>query len=841
MKTMKTIPKILMLTLLLSLVLLGNSDAQGGAIPAPAPVVLTEAQGEYPLGRHLELLEDKNKAWTIDDVTSPELARQFRPSQVEVPNLGFTDSAYWVRFRVRNEAGPTRQWRLEQDYAVMHYMTLFLPQPDRPGYEVQQIGAALPFNIREIAYPTLVLGLPVAPGAEETIYLRFENGASMTLPLTIWSLEAFAQKSQAEQLAAGLLFGVMLIMIGYNLFIWFSLRDKSYLYYVLFVLGIVLFMATFEGLAAQYLWPDLGQWNRFAQLVFIPIALFGALKFTATFLDTKRQAPTWHKIINVLLLLWGVMFVEAFFFNHSFVLRQMTIMGIVSFLILAGTGFTVWLRGFRPARYFLLAWILWVIAVINFALTRLGLLPSNPLTEQGFQLGLVVLVLLLALALADRINILKQEREAAVSETLQQKDEFAVALQETYLVLEQRVEERTSDLMKAKEQAEAANRVKSALHTISVDLASISDLATLLQRAVPHLSSVVDFQSASIVLVEDDHDNDQKLLAVYAYPSQSLTTPFTGPRVPLSGLPLQIITAIEQGQAVYVRNMQQDGVIQMGLAQVGDKTWSARLKTMKSWLGVPLNAGGQTVGLFIVMHDEVDYYQANDIETVQIFANQLAVAINNIHLNEQARDIIALKERNRLARELHDSVTQSLYSMTLHSDATLLALASGKIEVVKKHLHRLNRMTREAMAEMRLLIFEMRPPVLEEVGLAAALRARLEAVEARSGLGIEFEVEGDQPLPPATETELYRVALEGLNNVVKHARAGRVTVQLIYDDSCLRLTIQDDGIGFDLEDAGRYGGYGLATMKERIELIHGTMAVNTAPAAGTRVEIEVTL
>jgi signal transduction histidine kinase len=145
------------------------------------------------------------------------------------------------------------------------------------------------------------------------------------------------------------------------------------------------------------------------------------------------------------------------------------------------------------------------------------------------------------------------------------------------------------------------------------------------------------------------------------------------------------------------------------------------------------------------------------------------------------------------------------------------------------------------MAEMRLLIFEMRPPLLTKVGLAAALKARLEAVEARSGLGIEFQVEGDQTLPPTTEAELYRVALEGLNNVVKHAQAGQVKVHLIFDDSCLRLTIQDDGLGFDLEDASRYGGYGLSTMKERVEQIHGTMAINTALGAGTKLEIEVKL
>jgi PAS domain S-box-containing protein len=214
---------------------------------------------------------------------------------------------------------------------------------------------------------------------------------------------------------------------------------------------------------------------------------------------------------------------------------------------------------------------------------------------------------------------------------------------------------------------------------------------------------------------------------------------------------------------------------------------------------------------------------------------------DRVRAEKQLAQAAASAERTRLARELHDSVTQSLYSITLHIDATLLALSSSKYQVVEQHLRRLNQMARDAMTEMRLLIFEMRPPILEEVGLAAALKARLEAVESRSGIGVDLQVEGNRPLPPTIEAELFWVALEGLNNVVKHAQASQVTVRLVLNEDRARMTIQDDGIGFDLETATRYGGYGLATMKERVQQINGTMSIDTTPSAGTILEIEVFL
>lgn len=208
-------------------------------------------------------------------------------------------------------------------------------------------------------------------------------------------------------------------------------------------------------------------------------------------------------------------------------------------------------------------------------------------------------------------------------------------------------------------------------------------------------------------------------------------------------------------------------------------------------------------------------------------------------LNKQAQETAALAERARLARELHDSVTQALYSVNLYADATRLALSSGKTDVAAENVRQLRSLAREAMSDMRLLIFELRPSILEEAGLVGALQARLEAVEARSGFQTAFQVEGERYLSPSVEAELYRVAQEALNNVIKHAQARRVTVHLRFSEERLCLIIQDDGIGFDLETARQSGGLGLHSMEERVQQIGGNLTLETAPGKGTTLRIEV--
>jgi signal transduction histidine kinase len=207
----------------------------------------------------------------------------------------------------------------------------------------------------------------------------------------------------------------------------------------------------------------------------------------------------------------------------------------------------------------------------------------------------------------------------------------------------------------------------------------------------------------------------------------------------------------------------------------------------------------------------------------------------------QIQELATLDERNRIARELHDSVTQSLYSINLQSDATIMALSSGRMEDAEKRLQMLKDIAKESMTEMRLLIYELHPSILEEAGLVAALRQRLETVESRSGIEVDLQVEGEQRMPMAIEKELYQISLEGLNNVLKYAKAKEVLVLVSFEHDRCRLTIQDDGVGFDLERTGRYGGYGLANIKDRLEQIGGELTIISEPGKGTTLNIEVAI
>jgi len=253
----------------------------------------------------------------------------------------------------------------------------------------------------------------------------------------------------------------------------------------------------------------------------------------------------------------------------------------------------------------------------------------------------------------------------------------------------------------------------------------------------------------------------------------------------------------------------------------------------RSELTVPIIIREQIVGVLDVQSDRLNSFSEVDVELMQALANQAGVAIQNARLYERARHVAVMEERQRLARELHDSVTQSLYGVSLYAQAAEGQFAQGDMEKVARYLQDIKNTALDSLADMRLLIHELRPPLLEKEGLVRTLQSRLYAVENRAGIKTELSTNLAARLPLSMEEDLFRIATEALNNALKHARPGRIRLGLMLDQGALSMEVVDDGIGFAPESAA--GGLGLVTMKERA-LAHGwQFAVQSAPGEGTRV------
>jgi signal transduction histidine kinase len=259
----------------------------------------------------------------------------------------------------------------------------------------------------------------------------------------------------------------------------------------------------------------------------------------------------------------------------------------------------------------------------------------------------------------------------------------------------------------------------------------------------------------------------------------------------------------------------------------------------RSETAIPIKIKGQVIGVIDVESDRVDGFDESDLVVLQSLADQVAVAIENARLYEQAQHLAALEERQKLARELHDSVSQALYGIVLGA-RTARTLLDRDAPKAAEPMDYILSLAEAGLAEMRALIFELRPESLQTEGLVAALGKLTNALGARYQLKVQLEA-GDEPdVPIEAKESLYRITQEALNNIAKHARAQRVEVMLRTETDALSLEISDDGAGFDT--SRQFPGHlGLHTMRERAEKAGGTFALDSAPNAGTRIQVRIPL
>ena len=263
---------------------------------------------------------------------------------------------------------------------------------------------------------------------------------------------------------------------------------------------------------------------------------------------------------------------------------------------------------------------------------------------------------------------------------------------------------------------------------------------------------------------------------------------------------------------------------------------AVRQANLQAYAGVTIRAKGRILGVLSVFRDSKRPFLEEDVSLLDSVADQIGVAVENNRLRRQAEQLAVVEERARLARDLHDSVTQALYSITLFAAAGRRLVQSGQRQALDEMLAELSAAAQQALKEMRLLLYRLRPSALQQGSLAGALRQRLDAVEKRAGIDFRLIVEHFSELPAAAEEAFYYIAQEALNNSLKHAAATTVIVRLYHsDEGCVILEVADDGRGFDLA-ATRSDGMGLLTMHERAEKLGGKLSVESAPGSGTTVK-----
>jgi signal transduction histidine kinase len=263
---------------------------------------------------------------------------------------------------------------------------------------------------------------------------------------------------------------------------------------------------------------------------------------------------------------------------------------------------------------------------------------------------------------------------------------------------------------------------------------------------------------------------------------------------------------------------------------------------MKSFLGVPIVYKDEIIGSFYLTDKEDgSEFSVEDEQAISMLAAHAAIAIQNARLYEQSRELSSMEERNRLARELHDSVAQTLFNIVLESEV-VASLIGEDSAPARSRIEQLSERARQAAGEIRALIFELRPPDLEREGLAETLRKHLDVVARVHHLEVRFAEAGDRAIPFGPSKELYRIAQEAINNVVKHAEAHTLSVRIDAGPGRVLMEIEDDGRGFEAESPSvKSHSLGLTSMEERAKALGGRLEVRSRPGSGSSVLVSLPL
>jgi signal transduction histidine kinase len=491
------------------------------------PVVTINSEKEnIDIIESTAILKDSTAKLSFKDVSSKLLENNFVVNSLKMANYGSTRLPVWCRFTIQNftEDGLV----LTIDNSQIESLDLFTIVNNAVIHK--SISAYRPFQVREVYLNKCFFLLDIPKDSTERFYLRLQTQNGLQFPLRLSTRLALAESEQSRMLLYGVYIGIMLIMILYNLFIFLAIRDLSYLYYILYVSFMTLTNVTDKGIAFEYLWPSHPVFNHYVTIIGCITGIF-AILFAMSFLHVSRYSKSLTNVLN------GLIF--CYLISIGIVLSQERYIGLivsesltlVTTLTLLTAGIIVFRKGYKPAFFYLLAWSCLVICVIIFLLEDLNLLPYNNFSINGLTIGSAIETLLLSLALANRINVYKKQKEKAKSQLLISMEDNRKLITEQNIILEKKVGDRTWELKEAN--AELNNTLENLKATQaqliqSEKMASLGELTAGIAHEIRNpLNFINNFSEVSAELLEEmennvDNNNDAEVKKLATEVKQNL-------------------------------------------------------------------------------------------------------------------------------------------------------------------------------------------------------------------------------------------------------------------------------------------------------------------------------
>ena len=371
------------------------------------PLPVAQGQEPTPLTPVLRLLEDHDHSLSFDQLQTPHWQSKLQHWDGSSANFGYTRSAWWVAFTLRNPTDRPLQLLVRQDYPLIDHLDFWTPD-NAGGWRHIATGDRLPFNSRPFALREYVFPVTLPEHSEQTYYLRFATEGSMNIGLSVSSESALIPHLTLDQFLLGVYYGGFLVLVIYNLFLFLAVRDRVYIFYMAYALSYGLYFGALNGVWFQFVWPDSPWLANESLVVLLGMTLIFGIQFARVICSGRQLAPRMDSLARLLLYLSVPLTIVAPFMGYRLMITVFTVLILVASLLLLAMGTVSLLRGSISARYFMVGWTTLLASVIVYVLKTFGLLPHNGITHNAFQVAALIEMVLLSLALGARVNEIRR-------------------------------------------------------------------------------------------------------------------------------------------------------------------------------------------------------------------------------------------------------------------------------------------------------------------------------------------------------------------------------------------------------------------------------------------------